>query len=253
MLRLLALILLSTMPHCLAAEWKAGVGRESITPPNSMPMAGYASRGSTHATGKLHELWAKSLMLEDASGNRCVLVTLDLCGIDAVLADRVCAQLKQALDLERPQIMLAASHTHSGPVVAGNLRPMHYMMFSDADRKLVDDYASFLVEKISSCVEQAARDLKHEYREGRTGASSGKQVGWSVRLQCSGFTGQASQKADRCCVWLRLSLHDPARYGLEWRLRRLCTGRAGIGFAGMQCHVLGRLRRGSEPVASPNG
>ncbi len=160
MLRFLALILLSMTSHCLAAEWKAGVGREIITPPKSMPMAGYASRGSSHATGKLQDLWAKSLMLEDASGNRCVLVTLDLCGINAVLADRVCAKLKMLCGLERHQIMLAASHTHSGPVVAGNLRPMHYMMFSEADRALVDEYATLLVEKISSSVEKAKQDLK---------------------------------------------------------------------------------------------
>ena len=160
MLRFLALVLLLTMPLCIAGEWKAGVGRECITPPHPMPMAGYASRGASHATGKLHDLWAKSLMLEDASGKRCVLVTLDLCGIDAVLADRVCAQLKLTCGLERHQIMLATSHTHSGPVVAGNLRPMHYMLFSEADRALVDDYASLLVEKINASVEQATRDLK---------------------------------------------------------------------------------------------
>jgi neutral ceramidase len=77
-----------------------------------------------------------------------------------VLADRVCVQLKQACGLERQQIMLATSHTHSGPVVAGNLRPMHYMLFNASDRALVDDYANFLVEKIRSCVEQATGDLK---------------------------------------------------------------------------------------------
>lgn len=143
-----------------SAEWKAGVGREVITPPSPMPMAGYASRGGTHATGKLHDLWAKSLVLEDASGRRCALVTLDLCGIDAPLSQRVCEQLKQSFGLERHQIMLATSHTHSGPVVAGNLRPMHYMLFSDADRELVDEYAKFLSEKIRSSVAQAIQDLK---------------------------------------------------------------------------------------------
>jgi hypothetical protein len=165
MLRFLAMLLLSTFLqsaalNCFAAGWKAGTGREVITPPNSMPMAGYASRGSSHATGKLQDLWAKSLMLEDATGKRCVLVTLDLCGIDAILADRVCLQLKQSFGLERHQIMLATSHTHSGPVVAGNLRPMHYMMFSKADRSLVDEYASLLVDKIRSSMEQATGDLK---------------------------------------------------------------------------------------------
>jgi neutral ceramidase len=165
MLRFLALILLSLLPQGLAspgaaADWKAGVGRASITPPQAMPMAGYASRGSAHATGKLHELWAKALMLEDANGKRCALITLDLCGIDSVLADRVCTELKRSCGLERHQIMLSASHTHSGPVVAGNLRPMHYTMFSEADRKVVDDYASLLVDRIRSITEQARRDLK---------------------------------------------------------------------------------------------
>lgn len=161
MLRLLGLlVLLCSLAPRLAAEWKVGVGRECITPGESMPMAGYASRGAAHATGKLHDLWAKSLLLEDAQGHRSVLVTLDLCGIDSVLAERVCEQLKQSAGLERHQIMLATSHTHSGPVVAGNLRPMHYLLFGDADRERVDAYASFLVEKIASSVAQAARDLK---------------------------------------------------------------------------------------------
>jgi len=142
-----------------ATQWKAGIGRELITPEQPMPMAGYASRGASHATGKIHDLWAKALLLEDAAGQRCVLVTLDLCGIDDVLAKRICDQLKATSNLDRHQIMLATSHTHSGPVVAGNLRPMHYMLFAENDRSLVDQYASFLVEKVSSCVQQAVGDL----------------------------------------------------------------------------------------------
>ncbi len=172
MLRILGLIALLLATPCLAAEWKAGVGRECITPPQPMPMAGYASRGAAHATGKLHDLWAKSLMLEDATGKRCVLVTLDVCGIDAVLASRVCEQLQQTCGLQREQIMLATSHTHSGPVVAGNLRPMHYMLFGEADRKLVDSYASFLIEKIVASVKQSQRDLQpSELRFGATSES----------------------------------------------------------------------------------
>ncbi len=143
----------------IATQWKAGVGRELITPVHPMPMAGYASRGASHATGKIHDLWAKALLLEDAAGERCVLVTLDLCGIDDVLAKRICDDLKTTAKLDRHQIMLATSHTHSGPVVAGNLRPMHYMLFAEEDRKLVDQYANFLVEKVSSCVRQAIQSL----------------------------------------------------------------------------------------------
>ncbi len=161
MFRILCLCLWFIATPCLAIDsWKAGVGRQCITPAEPMPMAGYAARGAAHATGKLQELWAKSLMLEDAQGKRCVLVTLDVCGIDSVLAARVCEQLQQACGLQREQVMLATSHTHSGPVVAGNLRPMHYMLFGEADRQLVDAYANLLVEKIVASVKQAEQALQ---------------------------------------------------------------------------------------------
>lgn len=151
----------SVQVPCQAVEtWKAGVGREVITPPQPMPMAGYASRGAAHATGKFQDLWAKAIMLEDAQGKRCVIVTLDLCGIDSVLSMRVLERLKQACKLDAQQVMLATSHTHSGPVVAGNLRPMHYMLFGEEDRKLVDDYATALIEKITSAVQAAEKDLR---------------------------------------------------------------------------------------------
>jgi hypothetical protein len=57
--------------------WKAGVARAIITPGQPIWMAGFTSR--THpATGKLTELWAKALALEDESGKQVLLVTMDL-------------------------------------------------------------------------------------------------------------------------------------------------------------------------------
>ena len=58
-------------------EWKAGVARVVITPKQSIWLGGYANRTGP-SEGKLHDLWAKALALEDASGNRSVLVTMDL-------------------------------------------------------------------------------------------------------------------------------------------------------------------------------
>lgn len=118
-----------------AEQWQAGVAKTKITPPQPMPMAGYASRGSSHATGTLNELWAKSLLIEDAQGQRGLLVTMDLCGIDNELSQAICDGLSQKLGLERKQIILSTSHTHSGPVVAKNLRPMHYQMFDASNQK----------------------------------------------------------------------------------------------------------------------
>src|SRR5258708_2607586 len=74
--------------------WQAGVAKVAITPSEYMWMSGYGAR-TKPAEGKVHDLWAKALILQDAGGKRCVLVTMDLVGIDRVLSEEVCAELKK--------------------------------------------------------------------------------------------------------------------------------------------------------------
>jgi hypothetical protein len=154
---LLSVVALCAMPSRAADGWKAGVGRVVITPQTPMWMAGYAARNRP-AEGKLHDLWAKALALEDAQGRRAVVVTLDLCGIDRVFAVQVCEALEQRHKLDRSRIVLSASHTHSGPVVERNLTPMYFI--DDAQRKLITEYTSNLREQVVEIAGQALADLK---------------------------------------------------------------------------------------------
>lgn len=139
-----------------AAEWKAGVGRAVITPATPMWMSGYASRDRP-AEGKLHDLWAKALALEDASGRRAVLVTLDLCGIDRLFSARVRDRLQSEHGLGRESVALNCSHTHSGPVVGHNLRVMYFL--NDEQQRFVDDYTRALEAKIVAAVGEAIGSL----------------------------------------------------------------------------------------------
>jgi hypothetical protein len=141
------------------AGWKAGVAKAAITPLQFMPMAGYASRGAKPAEGKLNDLWAKALVLQDEAGHKTVLVTLDLVGLERQLATEICQGLQQSQGFARGEIVLACSHTHSGPVVAKNLRPMHYLLLDEANRKLVDDYAEFLKQQVQTVVAEAVESL----------------------------------------------------------------------------------------------
>lgn len=137
--------------------WHAGVAKSVITPREYMWMSGYASR-SKPAEGKVHDLWAKALVLEDAQGKRCVLVTMDLIGIDRALAEEICANLKKSYGLNRDQIMLSTSHTHCGPVVGRNLLTMYN--FSEVEHKKVIAYADDLHVKIVDLVGAAVKSLK---------------------------------------------------------------------------------------------
>ncbi|MBM3855636.1 MAG: hypothetical protein FJ399_21200, partial [Verrucomicrobia bacterium] len=70
----------SALAGTAPATWRAGTARENITPPAGLWMTGYASR-TKPAEGKAQDLWVKALAFSDPSGNRGVLLTLDLCGI----------------------------------------------------------------------------------------------------------------------------------------------------------------------------
>jgi hypothetical protein len=142
-----------------AQSWQAGAASVVITPQRPMPMAGYASRGAKHSEGKLTELYAKALVLRDATNRPAVLVTLDLVGLERHLSQEICQAIQKEFSLERSQIVLACSHTHTGPVVAKNLRPMHYLMLDEADRQLVDQYAEELKRQIMLAVTQAFQAL----------------------------------------------------------------------------------------------
>ena len=143
-------------PRSDAAEWKAGVARAVITPTTPMWMSGYASRDRP-AEGKLHDLWVKAVALEDAVGNRAVLVTLDLCGIDRATSVRVRDRLRQAYGLGREALALNCSHTHSGPVVGDNLRSMYFL--KPDQQRLVEDYTRELEGKVATTVGEALAAL----------------------------------------------------------------------------------------------
>ena len=152
-------------------QWKVGVARVNITPEPAMWMAGYASRNHP-ATGKLTDLWAKALALEDDRGQRAVLVSLDLVGADGQLTRAICRELRMAHSLERDQIAFCFSHTHTGPVVGRNLAPLHYLQLDESQRQRVDQYAAHLHQLVVQVVGKAVAGLAPAHLAWGTGAAT---------------------------------------------------------------------------------
>jgi neutral ceramidase len=96
--------------------WKAGVAVQSVTPPEMIWMAGYASRNKP-AEGVAQDLFAKAVVLEDPTGSRLLIITLDLIGVPRHLREFLETELAAKHGLRPDQILLNASHTHCGPVL----------------------------------------------------------------------------------------------------------------------------------------
>ncbi len=139
------------------AGWQAGTAASTITPADPIWMSGYASRNHV-AEGQLTDLWAKALVLEDEEGERIAAVTLDLVGIDLGTSNAIRDLVRERFEIDSAHLALFSSHTHSGPVVRGNLFTMYALSEEDAQR--ITDYSDFLVNEVADTVGRALDDLE---------------------------------------------------------------------------------------------
>jgi hypothetical protein len=163
------------------AGWKAAVVSAVITPEEPMWMAGYAARNKP-SEGKIHDLNAKVLALEDQQGTRLVIVTVDLLGIPRPTRDWLEAQVGQRYKLGPQALLLSASHTHSGPVV----REAQYSIYGNTLYGLSPEqiqqsnrYVENLQQKLLDMIGQAIETLtpaKLGYTHARAGFAMNRRL-----------------------------------------------------------------------------
>jgi hypothetical protein len=141
---------------CDDRPWQAGIARVKITPKLPIWLSGYAARNKP--AQEVHDdLWAKVLALQDSNGNRAVLVTMDLIGIDREFSRELCRRIEARFKIPRAAIALATSHTHSGPVVGTNLAPMYAL--DPRQTESVQEYTRQLADDLVNVVGQSLQSL----------------------------------------------------------------------------------------------
>ncbi len=153
----LVCVAIAVCVEAAAADWKAGAGRVVITPERDMWMSGYGHRKEPSA-GKVQDLFAKALMIEDASGARAVIVTADLIGLTKSISDTTAQLIRDKHGIARERVMVTSSHTHCGPALRGNLDAMFDLDPEQA--RLVAEYTAALPGKFAAAVDAAAANLE---------------------------------------------------------------------------------------------
>ena len=97
-----------------------GVAVVDITPPVGVELCGYGPYLNRHSTGVLDPLYAKAVYVDDGA-NRWCYVTCDLVGVTPDDLRMVRALCQERLGLKPDEVMVTASHTHSGPACLGLL------------------------------------------------------------------------------------------------------------------------------------
>jgi hypothetical protein len=133
-----------------AADLEAGLAKVDITPSSFGPMYGYANRKCGPANGTHDPLFARVLVLA-AGDSRMAIVTLDLGSIVSQTLEK-----DVAAKLGIPVLLLAASHTHSGPSFlpsrekAPGITPLSFEPSA---------YQTELEKKVFGAVQQAASSM----------------------------------------------------------------------------------------------
>jgi neutral ceramidase len=95
-------------------HFRAGAATVCITPDEPLWLAGYAAR-TAPAQGKISDLFASALVLEDCNGERLVIASADVIAITRPIADAVAECALTQHGLARHQLVLTATHTHYAP------------------------------------------------------------------------------------------------------------------------------------------
>ncbi|MBI5691603.1 MAG: neutral/alkaline non-lysosomal ceramidase N-terminal domain-containing protein [Verrucomicrobia bacterium] len=168
------LALTVTLPAAVPTPWQAGVAARKITPPGPIWLAGYANR-SAPSSGVSLDLYAKALTFDDGRGGRVVIVTLDLIRLTVALRQHVEQEAGRRYGLKPQEILLNASHTHSGPEVAPDRMILERVFRQSAkpqDVAAVNAYEVFLKDTVVALIGESLSSLAPatlEFSQARAG------------------------------------------------------------------------------------
>lgn len=142
------------------ANMEIGFARVNINPPMGIPLRGQLF--AYYAKGVESDLYANAMSISDGK-TEVLLVSCDVCGISNEMSGRVCRKIEQDLGVPASNIMVCATHTHSGPAttpVEGNA--------------LINGYC----EKLEAGIVEALKQAHENARKGKLTLAYGELPGY---------------------------------------------------------------------------
>ena len=145
------------------ASFKTGVGREIITPPIGARLYGYTL--DVFCESVHDDLTATAIAFEQG-GKRAMLISATVCLINTELSDEIRGKVSAATGIPAANIILSATHTHSGPCTAAG-----------KNTEITRDWAGAMIDRLDK--ESGAVTAFFNGAEGDVGPrlSNGQTVG----------------------------------------------------------------------------
>ncbi len=129
-----------------ANSFLVGVAIEEISPTKKQVdggdifQGGYGFLGNRGSASGIHDpIWARSMTIQQAE-KLLILVSIDAIGISNILINLIKKQVYQVIPVKNDQILISATHTHSGPDLQGLWNGV------------TSDYKKLLIKKVKSAI-----------------------------------------------------------------------------------------------------
>lgn len=168
--RIYLLLLCFTLPFITNAQrvkstLLIGIAEVNYTPQVGLDMAGNY-RGNDYASRGVHDsLYAKALVAANQKGEKVALLTVDICFIPKETIEMMRNYVAAHSTIKAENVMIMATHTHSGPV-------------ADINAPKVKEFLS----KAASAVVEADKNLKPSVLS--VGRSTEDRISHNRRLKC---------------------------------------------------------------------
>ena len=149
----------SLFAQLAAAEWKVGASKIDITPDLPVRLSGYGSR--TMPTADVEDrLFARAMTLKHVDQPPLVIVSVDAIGLSASLTDKIHAHLSERFSLERKQVVLCTTHSHTAPHLDDILPNLFSASLTDEERQNMATTSRKTVEAIVQAVAESIDRLQ---------------------------------------------------------------------------------------------
>jgi hypothetical protein len=137
---------------------RAGFARTDITPGRDLDLMGYEFRGERLPPGNegvRDPLFARALVIDDGA-TRGVVVSLDLAVVSTPFARRLREAVAGAADTGAARVIVAATHTHSGPDLGRRVESKEDSDGAPSPATPVARYAALVEERAREAAARAA-------------------------------------------------------------------------------------------------
>jgi neutral ceramidase len=122
-----------------------GTGKADITPPVGVELTGYVARTSP-SVGIRDRLYTRAFVVKDSEGGTAGLLICDLLGLD-LKKMKVKRMAEELLGIPEDALIIACTHTHSGPATSLSLR-----MCGEPNKEWLSQLDGLLIQALSSAL-----------------------------------------------------------------------------------------------------